>query len=183
MARKLPKNLTRSQRALLRAPPGGVRRVTEAEKLAHPSKFSPGGSYLIRAGAKVTARTPFITRSRKIDWLTGVSHGKAAKLRATGELRYGTAAAEVQAGKTKETRRLQREVKRITRAELPPTLPPSRRPRRRFYPVTSAMRDNFIGLRRRKLLGEYLDNGDWHQLVDIARAINDPALSALMKSP
>jgi hypothetical protein len=44
------------------------------------------------------------------------------------------------------------------------------------------MRASFWNSRERKLRGEFREDGDWHQLVDMARAMNDPMLSALLKS-
>lgn len=178
MTRKLPKGLTRNQRALIKAPRGGTRAVTKAEKLAHPSRFSKGGEYLVRAGAKVTKRTPYVTRTRMTDWLRGVSHGKASRQRATGELPYKTAASAKQAAKARVTFGLRRAAKTVERVERPP----GARDRSRYYRPNQGARDNFVRLRAKKLWGIYLAEGDWHQMIDIAKAINDPMLSALMKS-
>jgi hypothetical protein len=45
------------------------------------------------------------------------------------------------------------------------------------------MRNELWPARERKLNGEFLDEGDWHQMIDQARAVNDPMLAALLKSP
>lgn len=108
----------------------------------------------------------------------GVSHGKASRLRATGELPYKTAASAEQAAKARITFRLRRTVKTVERVERPP----GARGRSRFYQPNQAARDSFVHLRAKKLRGIYLDDGDWHQMIDLAGAVNDPMLSALMKS-
>jgi hypothetical protein len=56
------------------------------------------------------------------------------------------------------------------------------RPAKR-YPVTDEMRNELWPARERKLNGEFLDDGDWQQMIDQARAVNDPMLAALLKSP
>lgn len=178
MTRRLPKGLTRGQKSIFKAPRGATRAVTKAEKLAHPNRFSKGGEYLVRADAKVTSRTPFVTRTRITDWFRGVSHGKASKLRATGELPYKTATSADQAAKARVAFGLRRAAKTIERIERPP----GKRGRSRFYQPNQAARDSFVRLRAKKLRGIYLPEGDWHQTIDIAKGINDLMLSALMKS-
>lgn len=175
----MSKKLTRSQRALLKRPRSELRSVTKAERLAHPGKFSPGGSYLVpRSIDKITARTASVTVSRRKDFDKGVSHSKAAKLHAQGLLEYKTAAAREQAAKTRAARALKKQIKSIDTI----TRPASITQRAGHYHPSQAMKDNFIRLRAQKLRGEFLDDGDWHEMIDLARSVNDPMLSRLMQS-
>jgi hypothetical protein len=66
------KPLSPRQRRIAAAPLGELRRVTFAERIAHPNRFSLGGSYLVpKSVKKITPRTAFITVSRRTDFLAG----------------------------------------------------------------------------------------------------------------
>jgi hypothetical protein len=98
-----PPRLTRGARPLLKAATK-VRRVTLAERIANPARFSLKGEYYVAESVKkVTSRTPFVTVSRRKDAIAGVSHSKAAAERAAGERHYKTAASEEQAAATRKT--------------------------------------------------------------------------------
>lgn len=173
------KPLTRTQRSILSRDRGELRSVTTAERLAHPDKFSPGGSYLVpQSIRKITARTAYVTTSRYKDFHKGVSHSKAAKLHAQGLLEYKSAASREQAAKTRTLRALKKQVKVIGTVSRPASI--TQRAGR--YHPSQAARSDFIRLRARKLRGEFLDDGDWREMIDIAQAVNDPMLSRLMQS-
>jgi hypothetical protein len=176
---------SRTQRRLLKKRRSQLRVVTKAERLEHPDRFSPKGSYLVPTSVKkVTARTAFITRSSKQDYDLGVAHSKAAELRKEGRLGYGPRGEERAIPKSVTTYRLKRAPRALEYAEKP-AIPDARRRKHRAakrYLVTDAMRGSFFDLRDRKLNHEFLDDGDWHELVDMARAMNDPMLSVLLKS-
>jgi hypothetical protein len=80
---------------------------------------------------------------------------------------------------------LKRKYAKLENAEKPSTPDALRRKHRaaRTYPITDEMRDRFWDLRQQKLDGEHIDDGDWHEMVDQARALRDPTLSLLLKSP
>ena len=173
------KKLTRAQRKILGRNRGELRSITKAERLAHPDKFSPGGAYLVpKSIGKITSRTAFVTASRHKDFHKGVSHSKAAKLRAQGLLGYKHAAGEEQAAKQRTTRALRKQAKALEEVSRPA----SRTHGAGRYHSSQAAKDNSIRLRNRKLRGEFLDDGDWHEMIDIAQAVNDPMLSRLMQS-
>ena len=50
------------------------------------------------------------------------------------------------------------------------------------YAVSETQRSTVSDLFRRKLAGEYLDNGEWHMLMDFAYSTNSPYLPRLMMS-
>jgi hypothetical protein len=163
-----------------------VRRVTLAEKLAHPGKFSLKGEYVVPKSVKrVTERTAFVTASRRKDALAGVTHSKAAKERLAGERGYGTAAAEEQAARTREVARIKRELKTAVGAARPRKIKSG--PRRGEYHwrrerVSDNARGKYLEWRRKKLSGKLIEEGDWHEMMTAARAVNDPMLNLLMKS-
>jgi len=137
---------------------------------------------------KVTSRTAFVTVSWKKDFAEGVSHSKAAAERAARERSYKTAGSEAQAALARETFRLKRRVKVLdenARVSRPKYF--KKGPRRGEQGdvrerVTDAGKENYFRHRRRKLAGQWIEDGDWHEMMTVARAINDPMLSALMKS-
>jgi|SRR5271166_685067 len=51
------------------------------------------------------------------------------------------------------------------------------------YRITRPMADHFEEWRNRKLAGEWLDDGTWHAMIDIARRYNDPEIGMLRASP
>ncbi len=51
------------------------------------------------------------------------------------------------------------------------------------YRITKPMADQFEEWRNRKLAGEWLDDGIWHAMIDIARRYNDPEIGLLRASP
>jgi hypothetical protein len=178
--------LTRTQKHLLQAPRSGVRTVTKAERLANPDRFSARGDYFVSASIEhVGPRTAFVTKSRWKDVREGVSHATAAKQRAAGARPYKTAASETQAAKTRakavEKRDIAVHAREVTEVSRPPK---TRRgeTRRVAYQATDPMRDSYMRLRNQKLRGEFIDDGEWHGMADIAYTINDPMLSRLLKS-
>jgi hypothetical protein len=198
MAKKTPKKrsfrsvfkkrATPSQVRLIKEPRSKLRFVKKAEREANPDKFSPKGSYLVRKGVrKIGDKTPFVRTIDKQDWRVDVHHGRAARLRAEGRLGYGPRAEERAIPKrvqTFELTILKRKYAKLENAERRAT-PWGTRERFRgpqTYTITQKMRDKFWSLRQRKLDGEMLDDGDWHQMIDQARALRDPHLAALMKS-
>jgi hypothetical protein len=171
--------MSRSKRTiadLLRASRSALKPVTEKQKLAHPEIFSKGGSYLIPTNVKrITAKTVYVTRSRWRDAQEGISHSKAAILRQSGELGYKSAASEAQAATVRQTASLKRAAKKAENV-----LRPNERKRRK---ISEHARESYARLRRQKLAGKFIeDKGQWHGMIDVAQAVNDPMLSVLLKS-
>jgi hypothetical protein len=171
--------MARSKRTiadLLRASRSALKPVTEKQKLAHPELFSKGGSYFIPASVKrITAKTVFVTKSRWRDAQEGVSHSKAAILRRSGELGYKNAASEAQAAAIRQTASLKRAAKHASSV-----LRPGEKKRRK---ISGHARESYARLRRQKLAGKFIeDKGQWHGMIDVAQAVNDPMLNILLKS-
>ncbi len=185
-ARKTP---TRAQLNILKSPIEALRRVTTIERLLNPALFSTKGAYYVpKTVEKITSRTAFVTVTLKRDFQTGVSHTKAAAERAAGVREYKTAASEAQAAKT----RVWAEVRRALAAtpvgtEVPVEKKIRKGPRKgekrivHEY-VSQKSKDQFLEWRRRKLEGRHLDEGDWHEMMTVARATNDPMLNVLLRS-
>jgi hypothetical protein len=180
--------LTRGTRPLLK-PETKVRRVTFAERLANPARFSLRGEYYVAESVKkVTSRTPFVTVSRRKDAIAGVSHTKASAERAAGERGYKTAASEEQAAATRKTwvaKRALAETRAGTVIHVEKRIRKGPRKGEPYHArelVSAESKDNYFRLRRQKLAGKWIEDGEWHEMMTVARAINDPMLSALSKS-
>lgn len=172
------KRLTRAQNGLIKASRNALRPVTLAEKLANPGRYSLKGSYFVAATVKKAgARTAFVTRSLWQDVQAGVPHSRAAKERSAGLLSYKDAASEARAQTAKQSWQLKRAAKNVATVERP-----TKGGRWKQQHVSKNSKRDYIRLRRRKLAGHYLDDIDWHSMMDAARAAKDPELSALMKS-
>lgn len=61
-------------------------------------------------------------------------------------------------------------------------IPASSKNRATRYKPTLKMLKDYEPRRARKLRGEWIPDGDWHSMMDVARSIDDPMLSRLMKS-
>jgi hypothetical protein len=53
----------------------------------------------------------------------------------------------------------------------------------RFHPVTPDTERRYLEIRRRKLAGELIPDGEWHWLADYARQIKEPRYELLRGSP
>jgi hypothetical protein len=134
----------------------------------------------VRKGVKTVSKRQYLKKqTAEREGAKPVSLEKAAERRQSGEYRYSTVASETQAQRQSETRRVrsaERKGDALTRVR-------NSNPRRkaRTYKIKNPGR--YKQLSRRKLAGEYLDDGDWHLLIDIARGVNDPRLPQFLKSP
>jgi hypothetical protein len=100
------KPLTRTQRRIAKKPISELRRVTIAERIAHPSMFSERGAYYVpKTTTKITKRTSFVTVTKRRDFLEGIGHTLAAAQRKAGIRGYKTAASRAKAREQIRTRR------------------------------------------------------------------------------
>jgi hypothetical protein len=152
----------------------------ELEKMG----FSLTSERYISASIKnPTAKTASVSkrqyRQKRVMERVGESYSleRAAALRKSGELSYETAAGKQQALKQRVTRERQRLHRLLDGLK---TVTDGRGFK---YPTRKAARESYFSLRERKLRGEYIDDGDWHQMMDYARAIRDPLIRYLRQSP
>jgi hypothetical protein len=189
-----PPRFTRAQSRIIKTVRPQLRRVTKAERMAHPDRFSPKGAYLVpKSIKKVTARTAFVTETRWEDIRAGVSHTKASKERAAGKRPYLSAASEAQAAQAKRTfliKRLKRKLENTPAGTIVIVQKRKKIKGRRgneYYNAEERLseqgKERYFEFRQQKLSGEWIEEGDWHEMMTAARAINDPMLSALLKSP
>lgn len=173
-----------TRRKIDKASSDEFRKLTTAE--AKKLGVSASAERRVLASIKrVTAKTLTISKrqwaQRKLQETSGqkLSLEKAAAARKAGEIKYKSAASQTQAAKQSSTRKLKSDLKKLEKVEHPGN---RKHPKGYKYDISENMRKNYFDLRERKLAGEWIDAGDWHGMMDVARALNDPMLEALYKS-
>jgi CheY-like chemotaxis protein len=85
---------------------------------------------------------------------------------------------------TREENRVVAEIKRMRAAGgRVPSNSPDMRSHGRFHPVTLDTERRYREIRRRKLGGELIPDGEWHWFIDYARQFRDPRYELLRGSP
>jgi hypothetical protein len=140
--------------------------------------------YVLKDVKRVTPRTPSITarahetlRARQLHGLA--SPEQATMARREGGISYSSADQARRVEKAAD-RRLVRKARKNVGEYLPTSNPRRKRTRFRF---TDEKMKNFERNRERKLRGEWLDNGEWFEMMDTARALNDHRILQLRASP
>ena len=64
-----------------------------------------------------------------------------------------------------------------------PSNSPDKRRHGRFHAVTPETERRYLEIRRRKLAGELIPDGEWHWFIDYARQFKDPRYELLRGSP
>jgi hypothetical protein len=168
-----------------------ARPTTEFRKLAKSELaklgLSPKSERYIPEGAKFKASATISKRQFVQKRAGGVSLEQLARERAAGVRGYKSESSKAQAAKQRTTRAALRNVRTLTKVSVPGDIWAGRSDARktkhpREYRVTQTMKDRFIDLRRQKLAGRELEDGDWHYMIDMARAAGDPMLDRLSRS-
>jgi hypothetical protein len=190
----------KSSKAPLRQAQRGLssqfRKLTPAEHRLKGLKPS-AKRYVLKIVGKVRKRTPTITHrdfiTRKTREETGLASPEiATKARQSDALAYKSERARVTASRNKDT-----SFEKRTRARIADDIATGKRIRERNadgsfktsrrrsapYRLRSDAAAHYFELRRRKLAGEFLDDGDWHWLADMAGEYGDPLAEALRAYP
>jgi hypothetical protein len=140
--------------------------------------------YVLKNVERVTQRTPSISarahetlRSRQLHGLA--SPEQATMARREGGISYSSADQASRVEKAAD-RRLRKKARQSVGQYLPTSNP--RRKRTRFH-LTDEKMKNFERNRERRLRGEWLDNGEWFEMMDVAHAVNDHRILQLRASP
>jgi hypothetical protein len=140
--------------------------------------------YVLKIVRRLTRRTPSISarahetlRARQLHGLT--SPEQATMARREGGISYSSADQASRVEKAADRRLIKTAQQNV--GEYLPTSNP-RRKRMRFHFTDERMK-NFERNRERKLRGEWLDNGEWFEMMDTARALKDHRILQLRASP
>ena len=154
--------------------------------------FSPKARRYVKAGAKITKATASISARKAETKRTQTRYGykspeAATKARKAGALHYESAVQGRRVEKARDTAFLKRLHKAgQERQGLAEHVKGGAIKRRDGKPVRfKASPDNaayVATLRRRKLSGEMLDQGEWFMMMNYSEALGDPALHLLRSS-
>jgi hypothetical protein len=140
--------------------------------------------YVLKGVERVTPSTPSISarahetlRARQLHGLA--SPEQATMARREGGISYSSTDQASRVEKAADRRLIKKARERIDKY-LPTSNPRRKRTRFRF---TDEKMKNFERNRERKLRGEWLDNGEWFEMMDTARALNDHRILQLRASP
>jgi|SRR5271166_848646 len=178
---KSPKSAKRKANKLAQAAPSAFRKLhpNELEKLGY-SRTSK--RYALK-GARITAKTPTISEKawrNKEAASYGLTPKTLPQARAHGAVGYRTEAQRLGTAKARITRfgnslrdRLARDIGKKVEGYGGNS----------SYRITRAMANQVPSWREHKLAGGYVPDGDWHNLVDVARHYDDPQIAYLRMSP
>jgi hypothetical protein len=117
----------------------------------------------------------------------GLTPEQATEARRQGAIPYVSADQRERVTKaaiTREENRVVAEIKRMRSADRHvPSNSPEKRRHGWFHPVTLDTERRYREIRRRKLAGELIPDGEWHWFIDYARQFRDPRYELLRGSP
>ena len=139
----------------------------------------------VRADIKRVAKAVKTISYRKfIKQTKDATPEQLAREHLSGVRPYVSQARREQAAKTRAAAELKRVVKKIDRLDMVRNMSPNdRRGGGKTWHLLPDTRARFLEDRAAKLRGEEIPEGRWHSMMDVAKAIDDPALNRLMTSP
>jgi hypothetical protein len=142
-------------------------------------------------GARISKATPTISARRfetkRASELFGLTPEKATEARRDGSISYTSANQRERVAKaaiTREETRVISEIKRLRASgEAVPSNSPDKRRHGTSHPVSEHAEGRYRAIRRRKLAGEHIPDGEWQWFIDHARRLKDPQYELLRGSP
>jgi hypothetical protein len=179
----------RKARLLANAPFADFVRLTPEQNVA--LGLSPKARHYLLNGARITKATPTISarqfETKRASELFGLTPEKATEARRHGAISYTSANQRERVAKAAITREENKVVaaikKRRASGETVPSNSPDKRRHGTSHPVSEYAERRYRALRRRKLAGEHIPDGDWQWLVDYARRFKDPKYELMRGSP
>jgi hypothetical protein len=153
--------------------------------------YSPKARHYALKGSRITKATPSISARRfetkRARELYNLTPEQATEARRQGAISYTSADQRervAKAGITREETKVIAEIKKLRASgEHVPSYSPDKRRHGSSYPVSEYAERRYRALRRRKLAGEHIPDGEWQWLVDYARRFKDPRYELLRGSP
>jgi hypothetical protein len=125
--------------------------------------------------------------TKRASELHGMTPAAATEARKHGMVSYASAGQRERVAKaalTREENKVVEEIKTLQASrESVPSYSPDKRRHGRFHPVTPEAEHRYREIRRRKLAGEHIADGEWHWFIDYARRFKDPRYELLRGSP
>ncbi len=147
--------------------------------------------YVLKNAKRVTKATPTISarqfETKHARELYNLTPEKATEARAAGAIRYVSADQRERVAKaaiTREETKVVAEIKKLDASgERVPSNSPDKRRHGSGYPISADAERRYRSIRRRKLAGEHIPDGEWHWFIDYARRFKDPRYELLRGSP
>jgi hypothetical protein len=147
--------------------------------------------YVLKDVKRVTKATPTISarqfETKRARELYKLTPEQTTEARRHGAISYVSADQRERVAKaaiTREETRVIAEIKKLRASgEHVPSHSPDKRRHGWSHPITSGAGDRYRELRRLKLAGRHIPDGDWHWFIDYARRFKDPRYELLRGSP
>jgi hypothetical protein len=142
-------------------------------------------------GMRVTRATPTISarqlETKRASELFGLTPERATQARRHGTVSYVSADQRERVAKaaiTREENNVVAAIKKLrSSGEAVPSNSPDKRRHGTFHPVSEHAEGRYRAIRRRKLGGEHIPDGEWQWFIDYARRLKDPQYELLRGSP
>jgi hypothetical protein len=142
-------------------------------------------------GARITKATPTISarqfETKRARELFGLTPERATQARRHGAISYVSADQRERVAKASITREENKVVATIKKlrssGEAVPSNSPDKRRHGTFHPVSEHAESRYRAIRRRKLGGDHIPDGEWQWFIDYSRRLKDPQYELLRGSP
>jgi hypothetical protein len=147
--------------------------------------------HYVLKGARITKATPTVSarqfETKRARELFGLTPERATQARRHGAVSYVSADQRERVAKaaiTREENKVVAAIKkmRASRETVPSNSPDGRR-HGTFHSVSERAEGRYRAIRRRKLAGEHIPDGEWQWFIDYARRLKDPQYELLRGSP
>jgi hypothetical protein len=153
--------------------------------------LSPKARHCALKGKRIIKATPTISarqfETKPASELFGLTPERATQARRHGAVSYVSADQRERVAKAAITREENKVVAAIKKmrasGETVPSNSPDKRRHGTSHSVSEYAERRYRVLRRRKLAGEHIPDGDWQWLVDYARRFKDPKYELMRGSP
>jgi hypothetical protein len=153
--------------------------------------LSPKARHYALKDARITKATPTISarqfETKRASELFGLTPERATQARRHGAISYVSADQRERVAKAALTREENKVIVAIKKLRASGQTVSSNSPDKRrhgsSHPVSEYAERRYRALRRRKLAGEHIPDGDWQWLVDHARRFMDPKYELMRGSP
>jgi hypothetical protein len=153
--------------------------------------LSPKARHYILKGARLTKAMPTISarqfETKRASELFGLTPEKATEARRHVAISYASANQRERVAKaaiTREENKVVAAIKKLrSSGEAVPSNSPDKRRHGTSHPISEHAESRYRAIRRRKLAGEHIPDGEWQWFIDYARRLKDPQYELLRGSP
>jgi hypothetical protein len=153
--------------------------------------LSPKARHYALKGQRITKAAPTISarqfETKRARELFGLTPERATKARRHGAVSYVSADQRERVAKaaiTREENKVVAAIKKLrSSGQAVPSNSPDKRRHGTFHPVSEHAEGRYRAIRRRKLGGDHIPDGEWQWFIDYARRLKDPQYELLRGSP